>query len=71
MVQSIHIEVTKGHFVRLSWCLCEDSLCIGEYVVEEIVLDILSCQELCVIALDWEGLATSVSNPKNKAVRFD
>jgi len=41
----------------------ENSMVVGEYVVEKIVLYVLACQWLCIISFDRQGFTTEITNP--------
>lgn len=63
VVERIDVEIAKRDLGRLSGGLGrEDSLAIGEYMVEEIILHVLARERLCIITFNWKGFPTEVTN---------
>jgi hypothetical protein len=45
----------------------EDRPCVTEYMMQEIILNILASERLCVISLDGKGFSTEVPNSELRA----
>ena len=66
MVERVHVELPEADFLIFTGSLVrEDGLGVLEYVVEEVVLDVLAGEGLGVVALDGEGLAAEIADATN------
>ena len=61
VVESIDVEVTEIYDGLVGSEEVDEALCaIGEDVVEEVILEVLPRQGLCIGTLDWEGFPAQV-----------